>query len=91
MRRTCVTGARSTLADTVKPLVKKLKGLTDVPICVGFGISSPDHATQVADAGADGVIIGSRIVQMIEDNLGDRQKTKSQVADFVADVAKALA
>jgi tryptophan synthase alpha chain len=61
-----------------------------VPICVGFGISSADHARQVADAGADGVIIGSKIVQMIEDNLGDKEKTKSEIADFVATVAKAL-
>lgn len=86
-----VTGARSTLADTVKPLVKKLKGLTRVPVCVGFGISSPQHAKQVAGAGADGVIIGSRIVQIIEDNLDDKQKIKSEVADFVAAVVKTLA
>ena len=86
-----VTGARSALADTVKPLVKKLKAMTDVPICVGFGISSADHAKQVADAGADGVIIGSKIVQMIEDNLGDKEKTKSEIATFIAAVAKELA
>jgi len=86
-----VTGARSALADTVKPLVKKLKTLTDVPVCVGFGISSADHAKQVADAGADGVIIGSKIVQMIEDNLGDKEKIKEEVAMFIKEVKNALA
>jgi tryptophan synthase alpha chain len=78
------------LADTVEPLIKRLKGMTDVPICVGFGISSADHAKQVAGAGADGVIIGSRIVSMIEDNLGDKEKIKSEVGAFIADVAKSL-
>ena len=86
-----VTGARQTLADTVEPLIKRLKGMTDVPICVGFGISSADHAKQVAGAGADGVIIGSRIVSMIEDNLGDKEKIKSEVSAFIADVANSLA
>ena len=85
-----VTGARSALADTVEPLIKRLKGLTDVPICVGFGISSAEHAKQVADAGADGVIIGSRIVSMIENNLDDKAKIKQEVAEFIKGVKAVL-
>lgn len=85
-----VTGARSALSDVVKPLVKRLKGMTEVPVCVGFGISSPEHAKQVADAGADGVIIGSRIVSMIEDNLDNPEAMKRQVFDFVSEVKKVL-
>jgi len=61
-----VTGSRDTLSDSVQDLVRRLKSLTTVPICVGFGISKPEHARAVADAGADGAIIGSRIVGMIE-------------------------
>jgi tryptophan synthase alpha chain len=85
-----VTGARETLSDLVKPLVKRLKNLTDTPICVGFGISTPEHAKQVAAAGADGVIIGSRIVKIIEENLIDKEKAKSEIAGFITSVKKAL-
>jgi len=85
-----VTGARQHLSDMVGPLVKRLKGLTDVPVCVGFGISSPEHAKQVADAGADGVIIGSKIVKMIEDNLDNKEKMKSDIAEFISSVKAVL-
>jgi len=85
-----VTGARKSLPDTVKPLVTRLKKLTEVPICVGFGISTPAHAVEVAAAGADGVIIGSKIVRMIEDNLEDKQKMHTEIKNFITDVKSAL-
>jgi tryptophan synthase alpha chain len=85
-----VTGARSALSDMVKPLIARLKSITDTPICVGFGISSADHAKQVADAGADGVIIGSRIVKMIEDNLGDKPAMIADISDFIKEVKSVL-
>ena len=86
-----VTGARSQLSDMVKPLIARLKSMTDVPVCVGFGISTPEHARDVAAAGADGVIIGSRIVRMIEANLGNTEKMKSQIAGFIRSVRDSLA
>ncbi|MCF7956090.1 MAG: tryptophan synthase subunit alpha [Phycisphaerae bacterium] len=85
-----VTGARSALSDMVKPLIAKLKAMTDTPVCVGFGISSADHAKQVADAGADGVIIGSKIVKMIENNLGDKPAMIKEISDFIKEVKAAL-
>ena len=85
-----VTGSRDSLSDTVGELVNKLKKLTDVPICVGFGISKPEHAAAVAKAGADGVIIGSRIVKIIEENLGSKEKIAPQVADFIKQVKQVL-
>ena len=60
------------------------------PVCVGFGISTPEHAAAVAKAGADGVIIGSRIVKIIEDNLGNKEKTLSEISAFLKDVKKAI-
>jgi tryptophan synthase alpha chain len=84
------TGERNALSGAVKPLVTKLKSLTKVPVCVGFGISSPEHAVEVASAGADGVIIGSRVVKCIEDNLGNPGAMKKQVADFIGTVRVAL-
>ena len=69
-----VTGSRQALSSTVDGLIRQLKGLTDVPVCVGFGVSTPEHAKTIADAGADGVIIGSRLVAMIESNLERPQR-----------------
>jgi len=85
-----VTGARESLSDMVRPLVTRLKKLTDVPVCVGFGVSTPRHAKEIASAGADGVIIGSKIVKMIEDNLDDKQKMQSEIAAFITQVKAVL-
>jgi tryptophan synthase alpha chain len=85
-----VTGSRSELSDAVEGLVGKLKRLTDVPVCVGFGISKPEHAVAVACAGADGVIIGSKIVSLIENNLNDKDKIISEISSFLAGVKKAI-
>ena len=85
-----VTGSRAELSDTVDGLVGKLKGLTDVPVCVGFGISKPEHAATIARAGADGVIIGSKIVGLIESNLGDKEKTLAEISAFLGRVKSAI-
>jgi tryptophan synthase alpha chain len=85
-----VTGSRESLSSSVEGLVGKLKSLTDVPVCVGFGISKPEHAATVAQAGADGVIIGSRIVRFIEENLGDRTKMIGDISNFIRDVKAAI-
>jgi len=85
-----VTGGREALSDMVKPLIAKLKAVTDVPVCVGFGISSAAHAAQLAKAGADGVIIGSRLVKIIESNLGNKKETLTKIAEFLKEVKKAI-
>lgn len=85
------TGERSGLSDRVKPLIARLKGLTEKPICVGFGISTAEHAKAVAQAGADGVIIGSRIVKFIEDNLNNTAEMKNQAGAYIQQVSKEIA
>ncbi len=85
-----VTGTREKLSDTVEELVGKLKKLTNVPVCVGFGISKPEHAAAIAEAGADGVIIGSKIVSLIEENLANREKMLSEVSTFLAEIKDAI-
>lgn len=85
-----VTGSREALSGAVDSLVRQLKGLTDVPICVGFGVSKPEHARTIADAGADGVIIGSRLVAMIESNLGKPQQAIREITDLLTEVKGAL-
>ena len=79
-----VTGSRATLSDTVEGLIGKLKELTSVPVCVGFGISTTEHAATIAQAGADGVIIGSKIVELIETNLDNREKMLAEVSTFLS-------
>ena len=85
-----VTGSREKLSVLVEELVGKLKGLTSVPICVGFGISKPEHAAATASAGANGVIIGSKIVGLIEENLDDKEKMAAEISAFLSDVKRAI-
>jgi tryptophan synthase alpha chain len=85
-----VTGARETLSDSVGRLVSQLKDVTDVPVCVGFGVGTAQHARTVADAGADGVIIGSKLVAMIEDHLNDPRQAIAEVTKLLREVRAAL-
>ena len=74
----------------LEELVGKLKRITAVPICVGFGISKPEHAAAVASADADGVIIGSKIVGLVENNLDNREKMLAEISTFLSCVRSAL-
>jgi tryptophan synthase alpha chain len=85
-----VTGSRDQLSDMVGGMVGQLKQLTNIPVCVGFGISKPEHAVTVSQAGADGVIIGSRLVELIENNLGDKENLLKELSDFLMEVRRAL-
>ncbi len=62
---TGVTGARESIAAGVEKAVKKIRRMSGRPVCVGFGISTPEQAGQMAKI-ADGVIVGSAIVGRIE-------------------------
>ena len=68
--RTGVTGERDSLSDTVAPLVKSMRAVTDLPLAVGFGISRPEQVAQVA-AQADAVVVGSALVRVIEKHGAD--------------------
>jgi len=59
-----VTGARNDLPQGLEEFVGRVRRETDKPLCVGFGIATPEQAKRVA-AVADGVIIGSRMVEML--------------------------
>ena len=60
---TGTTGERGTAASSVAPLLARAHAHTAVPVALGFGISTPAQASAAADAGADGVIVGSRLVR----------------------------
>jgi len=62
---TGITGAALTEKDSVRTRVQQLKSLTDRPVAVGFGISTPEGAKEMAQA-ADGIIVGTALVKIIE-------------------------
>ena len=65
LSRTGVTGSHGAPSANIAALVASIKAHTDVPVCVGFGITTPEQASMVARA-ADGVIVGSAIVKQVE-------------------------
>jgi tryptophan synthase alpha chain len=85
-----VTGSRDALSGAVDGLVRQLKQMASVPVCVGFGVSKPEHARTIADAGADGVIIGSKLVAMIEDHLDEPDRAIEELSSFLAEVKATL-
>jgi tryptophan synthase alpha chain len=60
-----VTGARTSLPRQVRSLVREVRAASPVPVAVGFGISRPAHARALAEAGADGVIVASALVDAL--------------------------
>ena len=77
---TGVTGARTGLQQSIQESLKRIKAMTDKPVAVGFGISTPDQAAQVAQWGADGVIVGSALVKVIEENGGSQDLVEKSAA-----------
>lgn len=67
--RTGVTGQQTSLSSAIAPLVGRIRPLTDLPLAVGFGISTPEQVAEAARL-ADGVVVGSAIVQYIETHGG---------------------
>jgi tryptophan synthase alpha chain len=64
---TGVTGARQNLPFNLKGFIDRVRQYTQQPLCLGFGISTPQQAREAAVT-ADGVIIGSRLIQLMQDN-----------------------
>jgi len=86
LSRTGVTGAHGGPSANIASMVAAIKYHTDVPVCVGFGISTPDQAAMVA-ASADGVIVGSAIVKQVELNTKDPVRA---VVDFTKPLIDAV-
>ncbi len=79
---TGVTGARPALNGDLSRNVARIRRFTDLPVCVGFGISSPQSAAAAAGA-SDGAIIGSRLLQIIE---ADSSSKFEQLRCFLTEV-----
>ncbi|GJF28769.1 tryptophan synthase alpha chain [Kitasatospora sp. NE20-6] len=81
-----VTGTRAQVGNLAEDLVARTRATTDLPVCVGLGVSTAAQAAEVA-AFADGVIVGSAFVQRILDADGDEQAALAAVRDLAGDLA----
>jgi tryptophan synthase alpha chain len=81
------TGERRALGERFAEVVARAKACTAVPVALGFGISTPEQARQAADAGADGVIVGTRLVRAA----AEAEDPAGAVGLLVSDLAAALA
>jgi tryptophan synthase alpha chain len=80
------TGERAALSERFAQVVAGAKAATQAPVALGFGISTPEQARQAADAGADGVIIGTRLVRAA----GESEDPAGAVGALVAALAEGL-
>lgn len=81
---TGVTGARQTLPAGLEDLVGQVRKQAKQPVCIGFGVSTPEQAKRAAQV-ADGIIVGSRLIQLIEED-----GTLSSLKSFASSLRQAL-
>jgi tryptophan synthase alpha chain len=83
---TGTTGERASGRDVFAPVLARAHACTTVPVALGFGIGTPEQAAEAAAAGADGVIVGSRLVRAV----AEAPDSPGAVRDLVAGFAAAL-
>lgn len=84
-----VTGVRDEVAQTALDLLQRVRNHSDLPLALGFGISTPGHAKTCAIAGADGIIVGSAIVSLVEKNLGNYAVMDRELRRYVSSMKEA--
>lgn len=88
------TGARSEVSQDALNLIKRGKAATELPLVIGFGVSTPEHAEQYAKAGARGVIVGSHLVSIysrhLESGKLDEEKALGEASGFTKSMKEAL-
>lgn len=87
--RTGVTGERESLSGQVAPLIARLRAITDLPLAVGFGISQPEQAAAAARL-ADGVVVGSAFVRIVEQAQGSPELER-RLERFARELKRAIA
>jgi tryptophan synthase alpha chain len=79
-----VTGERAVLADSARAVAERVRSATDLPVCVGIGISNPEQAVRVCEM-ADGVVVGSALVRRLLEGEGPEG-----AAEFVGSLRRAI-
>ena len=85
---TGVTGSAVPVLADIEKDMKAIRAATDLPVAVGFGISTPEQAAAIAPL-ADGIVIGSAVVRLIEAHSG-KDGLIAAVSSYAADIRKAL-
>ncbi|MEM2341087.1 MAG: tryptophan synthase subunit alpha [Candidatus Bathyarchaeia archaeon] len=85
-----VTGVRERLRGESINFIRRVSMISNgrIPIAVGFGISKPSHVKTVIANGADGAIVGSRIIRIIEENINDEERMLLELKSFVRKMKK---
>ncbi|MDQ8203908.1 tryptophan synthase subunit alpha [Pelagicoccus sp. SDUM812003] len=83
--RTGVTGVREDLASDLQEMVDMIRSCTDKPLVVGFGVSKREQVATICSI-ADGVVVGSAIVNTIKENLGDVGAITGKMGELVSDL-----
>lgn len=78
------TGERTGAKESFAPILERARAATSVPVALGFGIATPEAAAAAADAGADGVIVGSRLVREAAEAADPPAAVRAVVADLAA-------
>jgi tryptophan synthase alpha chain len=87
-----ITGERDRLPTQLKDMLARLRRVTELPLCVGFGVSRPEHVRELREV-ADGVIVGSALVRKLEaaGTPEGRAKALADIRNTVAELSAALA
>ncbi|MFC1735802.1 tryptophan synthase subunit alpha [Candidatus Hydrogenedentota bacterium] len=86
--RTGVTGEREEVADSLRGMVKKIKDVAELPVVVGFGISTPEQAAEIASH-ADAAVVGSAIVRRIGE-MADAPQLVEKIGDFAGSLVRGI-
>jgi tryptophan synthase alpha chain len=84
--RAGVTGERDSISSSVAPLVRSMRAITDLPLAVGFGVSTPEHVAEIGSQ-AEAVVVGSAIMRVIEQNAGNAS-LEIQLESFVRELKR---
>jgi len=84
-----ITGERDRLPAALRDQLGKLRTMTDLPLCVGFGVSKPTHIKELREF-ADGVIVGSALVRKLENAKQAPQAAADEIVRSIGDLAAAL-
>lgn len=83
-----VTGTRDSLSAQMPRFLQKIKRYTALPLAVGFGISKKEHIATLKKSGADGAIIGSALVKIIEQNLHNKKRLIQHIVSYSQELAE---
>jgi tryptophan synthase alpha chain len=86
--RTGVTGEQKSMSTDIEEHINLIRKYSDLPIAVGFGISNPEHVSEIAKS-ADGVVVGSAIVRRVGEG-GDSDEMVNNIEKFVGELTKPL-